>query len=102
VISPNGGETWVAGSSHNITWTSASTIANVKIEYSTNAGASYTTIIASTANDGSYPWTIPNTPSALCLVRVSDASNATVNDVSNAAFNLQSIHLVRRRLSSVP
>jgi len=84
--SPNGGESWVVGSAHNVTWTSTGTIANVKIEYSTNSGSSYTPVIASTTNNGSYGWTIPNTPAATCLVRVSDATNAAVNDVSNAAF----------------
>jgi len=43
------------------------TIANVKIEYSTNAGSNYSTVIASTANNGSYSWTVPNAPSVNCL-----------------------------------
>ncbi|MFI5168196.1 MAG: right-handed parallel beta-helix repeat-containing protein [Thermoanaerobaculales bacterium] len=102
LLSPNGGESWMVGSSHTITWTSLGTIANVKIEYSTNSGASYTTVIGSTANDGSYTWTVPNTPSASCLVRVSDASNAAVNDVSDAIFNLEIMQRARRRISRVP
>ena len=81
----------MVGSAHNITWTSTGTIANVKIESSTDSGSSYTTVIASTANNGSYVWTIPNTPSTTCLVRVSDASNAAVNDVSNAVFSIVSV-----------
>ena len=88
VSSPNGGESWVVGSSHNITWSSTGTIANVKIEYSTNSGSSYATVIASTTNNGTYAWTIPNTPSTTCLVRVSDASNAATSDVSNAVFTI--------------
>jgi alpha-tubulin suppressor-like RCC1 family protein/Leucine-rich repeat (LRR) protein len=88
VTSPNGGESWVGGSSHNITWTTTGTIANVKIESSTNSGSSYTPVIASTANTGSYAWTVPNTPSATCLVRVSDVSNSLVNDASNATFTI--------------
>ena len=90
VTSPNGGESWAWGSSHNIAWTSTGTIANVKIEYSTNNGTGWTTIIASTANTGSYAWTVPNTSSTQCLVRVSDASNAAIFDVSNAVFNFSS------------
>ncbi|MCX6564567.1 MAG: SBBP repeat-containing protein [Candidatus Aminicenantes bacterium] len=94
VTSPNGGEIWVAGSAHNITWASTGAIANVKIEYSTNNGTSWTTVIASTSNTGSYPWTIPNTPSTTCLVRMSDASNATVSDLSDAVFTIVGIPTV--------
>ena len=54
VSSPNGGESWQAGSSHAITWLSNETSGNVKIEYSTNSGSSWTTIIASTADDGTH------------------------------------------------
>ena len=88
VSSPNGGETWLVGSGHDVTWTSAGTIANVMIECSTNSGSSYTTVVPSTPNDGSYAWTIPNTLSTTCLVRVSDAANASVNDASNGVFTI--------------
>ena len=77
------------GSSHNITWTSTGSITNVKIEYSANNGTAWTTVIASTPNDGTHPWTIPNNPSVQCLVRVSDASNILIYDVSNAVFTIK-------------
>jgi hypothetical protein len=41
IIAPNGGETLQTGTSNNITWTSEN-IANVKIELTTNNGASWT------------------------------------------------------------
>jgi len=88
VTSPNGGESWCVGSSHNITWTSTGSITNVKLEYSTNAGSSWITIIASTPNDGSESWVIPNTPSTTSLVKVSEASTGTPSDVSNANFTI--------------
>ena len=94
VTSPNGGESWGVGSSHNITWTStglgagaaSAASSDIKIEYSTNGGTSYATIIASTANTGTYAWTVPNTPSTSCLVRVSAAAGGTAADVSDALF----------------
>ena len=89
VLSPNGGETWFVGSSHNITWTSQGLIANVKIEYSINAGANWNLIIASTANNGTYPWTIPDTPSESSLVKISDASNGEVSDISDSLFTIK-------------
>lgn len=36
----------------------------------------------------SYNWTIPNTPSANCLVRVEDAKNTCKKDLSNANFTI--------------
>jgi subtilisin family serine protease len=87
VTSPNGGENWQAGSSHNITWTSTGTVGNVKIQYSTNNGSSWTDVAASTANDGSYNWTVPEVPSTNCLVRISEVDGEPV-DVSNAVFSI--------------
>ncbi|MFC1693428.1 right-handed parallel beta-helix repeat-containing protein, partial [Candidatus Latescibacterota bacterium] len=90
LISPNGGENWTTGTSQNITWTSTN-VTNVKIEYSTNSGSSWNTIVASTAASiGSYSWTVPNEPSTNCLVKISDASNAAVVDQSNAVFTISS------------
>ncbi|WP_304504099.1 lamin tail domain-containing protein [Corallococcus sp. EGB] len=87
VLSPNGGESWVAGSSQTITWT-ASGISSVKVEYSLN-GSTWTTITSSTgASSGSVAWTVPSSATTTAWVRVSDASNATVTDLSNAAFTI--------------
>ena len=86
LASPNGGESWIAGSSHPITWTSES-VANVKLEYSTNGGSSWTTITGSaSASAGTYSWTVPSSASANCFVRISDASNSSLNDLGNASF----------------
>jgi len=88
VTAPNGGENWVVGSLKNITW-GYNKVDDVKIEYTTNGGTLWNTIIASTpANVASYAWTIPNEVSADCKVRISDASNASLNDESNAVFSI--------------
>ncbi len=87
VTSPNGGEYWQVGSTQHITWSSTGTVGNVKIEYSINNGSSWTEIAASTPNDGSYDWTIPDDPSDNCLVRVSEIGGQPV-DVSNAVFSI--------------
>ena len=88
VVTPNGGENWIGDSEQNITWT-IQNISNVKIEYSTDNGVIWMDIIASTpAAGGSYNWTVPNIPSTLCLVRISDASNASINDISDATFTI--------------
>jgi endonuclease/exonuclease/phosphatase family metal-dependent hydrolase len=87
VTAPNGGESWVAGSSHAITWTSAN-VANVKLEYSLDGGTTYTTITSSTgAAAGTYTWTLPATASTNARVRVTDTASGAA-DVSNAAFTI--------------
>jgi len=87
VISPNGGEEWNIDSLYNITWTSGGTSGTVKIEYSTNNGSSWNEEIASTPDDGSYSWTIPNVPSSNCLVSVSD-TDGDPTDESDAVFTV--------------
>ena len=88
LTSPNGGETWGTGSTHDITWTSVGEIANVKLEYSANGGTDWSTIIGTTPNSGSFSWTLPGSPSTTCLVRVSDAAAPTIFDTSDAVFSI--------------
>lgn len=90
VNSPNGGENWQVNTQHAITWSSSNVIGNVKIELSRNGGGSFETLFASVANDGSETWTVSGTTSNNCLIRVSQASSAAVNDVSNATFTISS------------
>jgi len=86
LTSPNGGESWPGTSIHNITWATKGTVANVKIEASTNGGTSFSQVVASIPNTGTYAWTVPNTPSANCLVRISSPADATISDTSDAPF----------------
>ena len=87
ITAPNGGENWIVGSSHNITWTSSGTVGNVKIQYSINNGGSWTDITASTANDGIYNWAVPDNPSNNCLIRIID-TDSYPSDVSDAVFSI--------------
>jgi photosystem II stability/assembly factor-like uncharacterized protein len=89
VTSPNGGESWLIGSVHNITWNS-SYVSSVKIEYSTDLGNSWITVINLTPSDGIYAWTIPNTPSSNCLVKVTDWTNPMTYDESDNPFSITS------------
>jgi endonuclease/exonuclease/phosphatase family metal-dependent hydrolase len=87
VTAPNGGESWAGGSVRNVTWTSTG-VANVRLEYSLDGGATWSTIVASTAaSAGSYAWTVPGTASTNARVRVSDTASSA-SDVSNAAFTI--------------
>jgi len=89
VISPNGGEIWKVGSFHDITWSSTGDIANVKIEYSKDGFLSdINEITAFTENDGSFQWEIPDDPSTTVRVRISDATNPLVFDISDGDFTI--------------
>jgi hypothetical protein len=88
VTSPNGSENWTEGDNHNIAWTSQANICGVKIEYSVDNGSTWNTVIASTANDGSYTWTVPGDPSTTCKVRISDAADGSPTDQSDAVFTI--------------
>ena len=85
---PNGGENWQIGSTQKITWTS-SYVSNIKIDFTTNNGTNWTTIIGSTpATAGSYNWTILNNPSTQCRVRLSDVSDTTNTSTSVNLFTI--------------
>ena len=90
LTSPNGGEVWIVNESRNITWTTAGTVANVKLEYSTDGGSTYPNlIIGTTPNTGSYAWTVPDSITTAARVRVADAGNANSFDTSNANFKIR-------------
>jgi hypothetical protein len=91
VSSPNGGETWEANTQHAITW-KGQDIDNydVKIEYSTDGGTSYTFVAYQTnhGTSGSFLWTVPNIPSTNSLIRLTVKKTTDISDVSNAAFTI--------------
>jgi len=88
VTSPNGGEVWAKGSTENITWTTSGEVGNVKVSYSTDDGFSWKTIVSSTANDGSFAWTLPGILADECLIKVSEIANSQISDISNAVFSI--------------
>lgn len=91
LTSPNGGENWTAESSHNITWNGYG-ITAIDIAYSTNNGSDWITVTTNQmANTGSYSWTVPNTPSSQCKVKISAAGNSTIRSFSTGTFTISSL-----------
>lgn len=90
VSSPNGGEQWQVGSSHNITWNTTGAVDEVDIHYSTDAGGTWLGVAQNIQNQGYYSWTVPDSPSDLCRVRVRDAADGDPSDMSNANFSITS------------
>jgi len=87
ITSPNGGENWEVGESHQITWVSASSSNSFGVLYSINGGANWTYLTSNTSNNY-YNWTIPNTPSDECLIKVQDYNNSCIVDYSDAEFSI--------------
>ena len=95
VTAPNTAVSWAGNSSQTITWNVASTTAspvscaNVKISISTDGGTTFSTLVASTANDGSEAVTIPNTPTTTARVKIEAVGNIFF-DISNTNFTITS------------
>ncbi|SCY60014.1 reprolysin-like metallopeptidase [Flavobacterium caeni] len=93
VSSPNTAVSYVGGSSQTVTWAVAGTTANgvncanVDILISSNAGTTWTTLLAATPNDGSQAVTIPNTPGTQNRIMVK-GTNHIFFDVSNTNFTI--------------
>ena len=93
VTAPNGGEVLAVGGSYTITWTAADNrgVASTSLYYSYDGGTNYNFITTLSGNPGSYAWTVPNTPSTQCLIKVYayDAASNQGWDVSNNFFTIQ-------------
>jgi len=90
VGAPAGGEILYVGSEEEIQWVATDNLGidSVSIYYSTDGGTTFPyTIAAGEANDSSYTWVVPDTPSENCVVKVvaydwCDNSNYDVTDTS--------------------
>jgi hypothetical protein len=90
LLSPKGLETINGGTTYNIKWYTSGSIANVLIEYSISNGASWSPVNPqNVGNAGTYNWLVPAVASSQCLVRVKNAANFAVFDVSDALFTIQ-------------
>jgi beta-lactam-binding protein with PASTA domain len=90
VLEPNGGEELAAYTAYTITWSSTDAGGDVLIEYSCDGGSTWVPVEPpNVGNSGSYIWIVPILDSDLCLVRVSDALDANVWDVSDAQFSIE-------------
>lgn len=86
VLTPNGVEEWLSGEQDSLYWESTN-ITNLKFDYSLDNGATWTTVVGSMpASLGAYVWTIPDTTSDSCLVRLSDVSNPFAFDTNDSTF----------------
>lgn len=97
VLYPIGGETMVPGEFEVLRWIANDANTNTfTIEYSTNNGSSWTLIDNNVAADQrTYIWTTPNTPTNTALFRVSrnDTANTDVGDNTYSIMTLPTLTL---------
>ena len=95
VISPNGGEGFEPGDICDITWLAEDNVDvdSISILYSIDAGMDWDTVATGETNDSTYSWTVPDTQSDSCLVRILayDPSFNTDEDQSDSFFIISSL-----------
>lgn len=93
VTYPNNTELFSGNQDITVTWDVANTdnanvnALNVEISLSTDGGENFTTLLASTPNDGSQVITLPNTPSDSCRIKVQPVGNIFF-DISDVDFEI--------------
>ena len=93
VTSQNAAVSYAGGTTQTVTWSVGNTTAapisaaNVKISWSTDNGATFSTLIASTANDGTETFTVPSIVTTQARIKVEAIGNIFF-DINNAAITV--------------
>jgi len=89
VTRPDSAITWRKKLTYEIRWVSSGITGNVRIEL-LKGGALNATIAASTSNDGSHPWTIPESQAdgSDYSVKITSVENDTIWDESDEDFSI--------------
>lgn len=94
VIAPAAGDVVLADAPYNITWLSLG-VDSIRIEFSVDNGLSYRQIVRSVAtSQASYSWSVPDTLTTRCKIRVSAVDNAALNHVGGR-FNIKGYQITR-------
>jgi cyclophilin family peptidyl-prolyl cis-trans isomerase len=91
---PSDGAKWNASVANEITWDSQF-IADVKIEFSSDNGQSWTIVTEShSAHYRSFTWPATDITSTECLIKISDAAHPDIYDITQTPFTLCKLNLV--------
>lgn len=89
---PAASAAYAAGDAITITWSTnggTGTVAAVNLDYSTDGGSTFTSIVSGTANDGSYVWTAPDISAQSITIRGQATDLLTVLDTDTSdAFSI--------------
>ena len=88
VTSPNGGETIVRESFHDVTWSAPTISGRVSIELSRDGGSTWEILKSHTVNDGLWSWRVQGAPTTAGQIRVSSIDDPSDSDTSDGLFTI--------------
>lgn len=93
LLCPNGGEALPIGSTYVINWvdyrSDGNCPGNYLLDYSSDSGENWTAVDSNAVFDScSYDWLVPNVNSNQCLIRIVDADDTKISDISDTAFTV--------------
>ena len=88
VTYPNDDECIYGSSAQNITW-SRDTVSEISLFFSHDNGNTWDLLASGIdASLGSYEWSVPNSYSEECRIKISSTADSTIYDVSDSAFSI--------------
>jgi|GEM_PF-90515 len=91
LTSPVGGENLVGNNQFEITWESE-IISSVKIEFSSDGGTNWSTVVGSTPVGSSpYAWTVPNITSDDCYLKITTPPLPELYDMNETPFSIDGV-----------
>ncbi len=88
LLSPKGGETWDTGTVQVLRWKTTS-VDSIRIELSMDSGKNWRSLADHVAaSDSSLTWTVPDSVSNHCLVRITALEYPELTDWSDAPFSI--------------
>lgn len=101
ITSPIGGEVWKNGEIHSVTWNSTA-VSNIKILFSSNLGTTWFPLSNSfPVSSNSFNWTVPNTSSNECIMKLVSLEDSTIFSVS-PVFSIQPLATNNKISLSLP
>jgi hypothetical protein len=88
IISPQAGEVCYIGEDYDVTWVPSGAGGDVEIDYSTDGGNSWVSVVSSEADDGLYTWRIPNTASINTRLKICHLTCQASLDTSDGSFDI--------------
>jgi PKD repeat protein len=87
---PNGGESIEVTTQLGITWITTADVDSVLLDYSTDNGLTWlpVTEIPVPAGNEFFNWEVPQIPTTDCLIRIRDAEDQAIYDLSDAFFTI--------------
>ena len=88
LTNPHGGESWEAGTVHNITWNAVPQITSVNIFSSSDGGTLWNYVTTQSVPPDTLHWVVPNFQSPNCKVIIQDAEDSFSSDTSTGFFTI--------------